>query len=567
MKQFIDRLRRLFSPADKRRMAGIALLMTVSALLETAGLGLLAAAAAIFLSPEIVESHHWLAAYSDWPLWGGNRAVFIALNMSAVGLMLIVKSGFSLWIVHIQSGFIFARQCELCARLLDNYLAAGFSPAASSVDRMGNLNRVAVFCSGALLPAMQTASDLILTAALALAAVWFQPVLTLCGAVFMALAAWLVHWLLHGANTRAGKAYLQSSVAFDRVKHDALKGEKTVELCGAEPLFSRRGRAAAAALSDAGRRLYTQGQIPRFALESAALVLALAIFVVMLLNHVAASEIILAFTLIAALMSRLLPALSRINYNLAQIRQNGPLFDSLYAELTANDGDLAGETTAAAVPFTLEREFRFDDVSFGYPGREKIFNGLGFVLPAHGSLGISGHTGRGKTTLADLATGLLRPDAGRISADGRDISESFRQWRRAVGVVTQETFVFDGTIRDNIVLGLSQIDDAAVWRALELSQLRGFVESLPGKLDYRPSDNGGDLSGGQRQRLGIARALVREPKLLILDEATSALDRDTENAFAEALETLKGRVTLLVVAHRPATLERCDRVIDLDKLA
>ena len=181
-------------------------------------------------------------------------------------------------------------------------------------------------------------------------------------------------------------------------------------------------------------------------------------------------------------------------------------------------------------------------------------------------MAVVGRTGSGKSTLADLVMGLLQPESGVILADGKPIAGHLHSWRNLIGYVPQAIYLLDDSVRNNVALGVPQdeIDDVKVCAALDMAQLLDDVEDMPGGLDAPVGENGCQFSGGQRQRLAIARALYRQPELLILDEATSALDTATEDAFVKALEALQGRITMLVIAHRLSTVGNCDRTIRLD---
>ena len=176
-----------------------------------------------------------------------------------------------------------------------------------------------------------------------------------------------------------------------------------------------------------------------------------------------------------------------------------------------------------------------------------------------------GRTGCGKTTLADLVAGLLKPDSGRILADGRDIRENLRSWRSLIGYVPQFIYIMDDTILANIAMGAGEDkpDEARAAECLRMAQLYDFVESLPDGMNTVVGERGARLSGGQRQRLGIARALYLKPRVLILDEATSALDNETEKAFIDAIEVLHGRLTLFIIAHRLSTTRGCSQIVDV----
>lgn len=181
------------------------------------------------------------------------------------------------------------------------------------------------------------------------------------------------------------------------------------------------------------------------------------------------------------------------------------------------------------------------------------------------SVAFIGASGAGKTTLADLILSLLKPENGKIFMDGTDINELGDKWHEIIGYVPQSIYLTDSSIRKNIAFGIeeSKIDDKKIWKALEMAQLRSFVDSLPEGLDTRVGECGVKFSGGQRQRIAIARALYNEPDILILDEATAALDNETETAVMESIEALQGYKTLIIVAHRLTTIKNCNVIYEI----
>ena len=190
------------------------------------------------------------------------------------------------------------------------------------------------------------------------------------------------------------------------------------------------------------------------------------------------------------------------------------------------------------------------------------------TIPVRSSVALVGATGSGKSTLADILLGLLEPQSGGVFADGRDIRENLASWRSMIGFVPQNIVLFDDTVAANVAFGFTEKPDTArVEAALKTAQLYDFVMTLPRGVDTVIGDDGVRLSGGQRQRLGIARALYASPSVLILDEATSALDTDTEAALVRALETLRGKLTIVTIAHRLSTIEKCDLRVNLDAAA
>jgi ATP-binding cassette subfamily C protein len=206
------------------------------------------------------------------------------------------------------------------------------------------------------------------------------------------------------------------------------------------------------------------------------------------------------------------------------------------------------------------------DITYRYEGAERMaLERIDVTIPAHAITALVGPTGSGKSTLVDLVLGLIEPDEGAIAIDGELLEAGNRAgWRRRVAYVPQETFLFNATIAENLRLAQAEATEAALWNALQIADAANFVKALPGGLEHRIGDRGRGLSGGERQRLAIARALLREPDLLILDEATSALDALSQRRVAQAIAGLRDRMTIVAVAHRPSMVGFADNVIVLE---
>jgi ATP-binding cassette subfamily C protein len=223
------------------------------------------------------------------------------------------------------------------------------------------------------------------------------------------------------------------------------------------------------------------------------------------------------------------------------------------------------EIDAGSRPPTLERAIELRDLRLAYDGAA-VFDGLDLEIPRGSITAIIGPSGSGKTTIVDLVTGLLVPDAGRVLLDGVPLAETdLRAWRRCIGYVTQETLLFNETIRTNVTLGDPAIGDAEVERALRDAGAWGFVSARPDGMLASVGERGAMLSGGQRQRIAIARALVHRPQLLILDEATAALDPEAEAAVWATVSELRGKTTVVAISHQPALLGVADRTYRIEK--
>jgi ATP-binding cassette subfamily C protein len=216
---------------------------------------------------------------------------------------------------------------------------------------------------------------------------------------------------------------------------------------------------------------------------------------------------------------------------------------------------------------SLERGLQLRDVAYSYPGQSaKALDNVALEIRKGEVIGLVGKSGAGKTTLVDVILGLLQPQQGAVLADGTSIAGQQKEWGRLVGYIPQAIYLTDDSIRRNVAFGIedADIDEEAVRRAVAAAQLAGFVDGLKHGLDTTVGERGVRLSGGQRQRVGIARALYRDPQLLVLDEATSALDVETESDVNEAIRQLGKSKTLIVIAHRLTTVKTCDRLYLID---
>ena len=274
------------------------------------------------------------------------------------------------------------------------------------------------------------------------------------------------------------------------------------------------------------------------------------------------------FGTLAAAALVLLPCVNRINNQINSIAYFEPFFmgvsDNLQDEINGQNTDMSFATDEEE-KLDVKHSIEMKDITYAYPNTERlIFDHADLKIPVGASVGIVGTSGAGKSTVVDILLGLLEPSTGYIYADGVDVKETgnYRKWLKNIGYIPQMIFMLDDTIRKNVAFGVPEdkIDENRLWEVLKEAQLDEFIKTLPEGLETGIGERGIRLSGGQRQRIGIARALYNDPEVLILDEATSALDNDTEAAIMESINRLHGRKTLIIIAHRLQTIEKCDIV-------
>ena len=363
-----------------------------------------------------------------------------------------------------------------------------------------------------------------------------------------------------------GRLNYEASLDMFRYLTQGLNAVKEVKLSCSEDYFAKQINQAQIRRNHAQKSVTDIGQIPRLAMECFAVTVAMGILIILLVMGVSFSGILVTAAFFVAAMSRLLPSFSRIQYNLLHVRSTLYLFDKIYQDLTGIAPERLPEE-GTQQNLTFQHRITVDHITYTYPNSPgAVFQNLYLEIKHNECIAFVGKTGCGKSTLADVIMGFLMPDSGKILVDGRNIAEYLHTWRKKIGYVPQNIHLFDDTIRHNIAFGIApeHVDDQRVREVLHLAQLDSLIASLPEGIHTRIGEAGIRLSGGQRQRIAIARALYHNPELLVLDEATSALDQETERDFIEALRNLKGRFTIIMIAHRLSSLQYCDRIIPLD---
>ena len=266
--------------------------------------------------------------------------------------------------------------------------------------------------------------------------------------------------------------------------------------------------------------------------------------------------------LMAASLARLKGCITEMMLFFSTLRYNSSALAEIANDMRGLEADMV-EFPEEIEKMDFRGKLSIEQLSFAYPdASEPVLKDVSFQIECGSSVGFVGTTGSGKTTMAELILGLFTPSQGKITVDGKDIRDNLPGWQALLGFVPQDIYLLDDSIRANVALGIApeDVDENALQNALASAQLSDFVASLPDGDRTIIGENGVLLSGGQRQRIGIARALYRNPSVLVFDEATSALDNDTEAAVVSAIEALRGTHTLIIVAHRLSTIASCNKV-------
>lgn len=309
------------------------------------------------------------------------------------------------------------------------------------------------------------------------------------------------------------------------------------------------------------------GATPRYALEMVSFGGMVVFLLIYLVKNLDVSKIIPLISLYAFAGYRMMPNLHYIFYNVTHIKANKKSLDLIYEDIM-NLPVLHKPSASVQESIPFNRELQLRDVAFSYPSAAKnTISDLSLTIQANAKVGFVGSTGAGKTTIVDIILGLLEPQSGLMTVDGKEINGSnIKAWQNNLGYVPQNVYLIDSSIARNIAFGINpdEIDMDMVKLSATKANLNDFVETLPSKYETEIGERGVRLSGGQVQRIGIARALYRNPQVLVLDEATSALDSITEDAVLQALKNVGRERTIIMIAHRLSTIRECDKIFVID---
>lgn len=312
--------------------------------------------------------------------------------------------------------------------------------------------------------------------------------------------------------------------------------------------------------------------VPKLCLEPVCMIILISIIFFNMMAGQTLGNIVAQMTAIALVAIKFLPIIIQVNTAINTYITYIPSIDVVFNLL--NNHELDSLQTSASIQTYLvdeekvdfEKSIKFENVDYKYPHSDRqVISGINLEIQSKKSVGLVGESGAGKTTLVDILLGILKPISGSVKCGEADIYENAEAWAENVGYIPQTIYLLDESIRNNVAFGVpeDEINEECVWEALKQAQLDEFVKGLPQKLDTEVGERGARLSGGQRQRIGIARALYRNPKILVLDEATSALDNETEKAVMDAIESTMGKVTLIIIAHRLTTIRNCDFIYEI----
>ena len=560
---------KVFDGKQKRNLVGMAFLILINSGVSLLGVSVLLPFIQAVMNPEeLLENDIIRWAYDLLGLKNTDQLI-IAL---AVGIMIVyvAKNGFIIFMNNMQYRFSYYGKREMQDRMMKYYIRKDYTFFLNhnSAELMRDINTDPEMFYAAVLNMLQLASEVCVSGIMVIYLVITDPLITLGVVLAMAVMVLLFLKKLRRILAGFGEDRRKYNANILQCMQQAFGGIKEIKIANRESYFEGEFIKQNGLYTYVIKQNSFLSSVPKPIMEALCIVgLMAAIIVEISITSTDPAKFVGTLAVFAAAAFYLLPSANKMAEYLASIIHNGVVIHKIGEEYgKIRDMDLERTKEQNYSPVSLEKEIRVEDLTFSYPDAEEpVLSHVNVTIPKNKSVAFIGPSGAGKTTMVDLILGVLKPQEGKITVDGRNISESYRGWHDKIGYIPQTIYMLDDTIRNNIAFGKREdVQDEDIWEALRQAQLDEFVSSLEDGLDTMIGEAGVRLSGGQRQRIGIARALYRKPEVLVLDEATSALDTETEAAVMEAIDGLQGTLTMLIIAHRLSTIKNCDMVYHVE---
>ena len=560
---------------------------TISSVLETVGIGLLAPFINIASNPNLDSLPSFISKSANRLNIDSGRELLLFLGLAIIAFFCIKSITYFFvraYIFHFSSDY----KAKLALRLLKSYLLINyeFHLNRNTANLIKNIvletNHFYQFC---ILPLLNSISHIVMICFLLLLLA-ITDLRLLAMILVVMLPIFMIFHLLRNKFKKWGQISSQSQQAMIRTINHAMGGLKETKVIGCEPQFEKEMQHYVKNFARATTFFQSSQVLPRIMIETALMVFIISFVIISQLSSTQSIEEITGILGVFAVSAmRLIPSTSQLIQAIAQMQKGTYALDMLYADL--RDIDKQEHKKLSKSLLTNNRRFdllevakgteefkifrnclELENVTYSYPTiSEPALNNISLKIKKGESIAFIGKSGAGKTTLVDVILGLLEPNKGDILVDGVSIYQNLRSWQNLVGYIPQSIFLTDDTVERNIAFGIpdSKIDKAKIEQVIDAAQLRKLIEQLPKGIKTKVGERGIRLSGGQRQRIGIARALYHEREILVLDEATAALDNETEHLITQAINSLAGKKTLIIIAHRLTTVEKCDRIYFLEK--
>ncbi|MDM7858827.1 ABC transporter ATP-binding protein [Thiopseudomonas acetoxidans] len=567
MKSDLKKIWAVLAAREKRQAIGMIILVILMAFAETIGVVSIMPFLSVLARPDIVQDNAVLTWLYNRFAFNSNQEFITALGIASI-VLVVGSSAFKTITLHLVNRFTFLLRHSISARLLSGYLHQPYefflryNPSELSRNVLSEIDQLH---NGLIKPISQLIAQGAVALAMMLLLLFYNPWIAISAALMIGLLYGAIYVLVRKRLGNTGQARQNANGERFQACNEALGGIKDVKITHAVEAYQQKFNQSSRDFSRHQANAETLSQSPLYMVETAGYTGLIILALILMKQSNDIGQVLPVLGLYGFAAYRLLPSAQIMYRGFAQLKFSSAALDTIHQHLSLP----RQENHPASTALIPQQEIRLQGIRFAYPSApdKAVLQDFELVIPANTSVGIIGKSGAGKSTVMDLLLGLLEPQAGTLSVDGQVIdSSNIQNWQAAIGYVPQHIYLADTSIAENIAFGVpaGQIDMQAVERAARAAQIHEFiVNELPDGYQSKVGDRGIRMSGGQRQRIGIARALYRDPPVLLMDEATSALDNDTEAALNQAVNALAGQKTIVIIAHREKTLSQLESIITI----
>lgn len=567
----IKKLNYIFTKKEKIRLAGVFLLILIGSFMELLGVSVFLPFIQVLMEPERVQSEVSLRHVYEMFHFQSTDQFLIALG-GMICIVYILKNSYLTIMQNAMLKFSYKTRMQLATKLLSTYMA---EPYTFHLNRnISELQRSLQYDTGQFMQlinaSLQVLAEITVVICLGVYLFYTSPTISIVILGLVVVCVGFFTLLSRKYSRRIGKQNEAYNAQLYQWINQSLGGIKEVKVLNRELFFVDSYKDVYKKLIKGAKNNEMLATIPKYILETVCIVgMIIAVIVKLLWGRRDLTAFVVQMSAFAVASFRLLPSVGKINAYVNSIMYCRPALDLIYDDLKAIEDYVPEEQEEVkdkVETWHLKEKIELQNISYTYDDADKeVLSNVELTIHKGETIALIGSSGAGKTTLADVFLGLLIPQKGHILVDGKNIYDHMDSWHHMLGYIPQFIYLSDDTIRNNVAFGIrdEDIDDAAVEEALKKAQLYDFVQTLDKGMNTFVGDRGVRLSGGQRQRIGIARALYFDPEILVLDEATSALDNETETAVMEAIESLKGLKTMVIIAHRLTTIRNADQIYEV----
>lgn len=567
----IKKLNYIFTKKEKIRLAGVFLLILIGSFMELLGVSVFLPFIQVLMEPERVQSEVSLRHVYEMFHFQSTDQFLIALG-GMICIVYILKNSYLTIMQNAMLKFSYTTRMQLATKLLSTYMA---EPYTFHLNRnISELQRSLQYDTGQFMQlinaSLQVLAEIAVVMCLGIYLFYTSPTISIVILGLIVVCVGFFTLLSRKYSRRIGKQNEAYNAQLYQWINQSLGGIKEVKVLNRESFFVDSYKDVYKKLIKGAKNNEMLATIPKYILETVCIVgMIIAVIVKLLWGRRDLTAFVVQMSAFAVASFRLLPSVGKINAYVNSIMYCRPALDLIYDDLKAIEDYVPEEQEEVkdkVETWHLKEKIELRNISYTYDDADKeVLINVELTIHKGETIALIGSSGAGKTTLADVFLGLLIPQKGHILVDGKNIYDHMDFWHHMLGYIPQSIYLSDDTIRNNVAFGIrdEDIDDAAVEEALKKAQLYDFVQTLDKGMNTFVGDRGVRLSGGQRQRIGIARALYYDPEILVLDEATSALDNETETAVMEAIESLKGLKTMVIIAHRLTTIRNADQIYEV----